>query len=48
VPRFFGFFIPSLGDLDLRLGGCGTRVIRDLFFKSVGRFPTRIEDSKLN
>jgi hypothetical protein len=37
MPRFFGPFIPKLGDLDSRLGGCGTRVISDLFFKSAGR-----------
>jgi hypothetical protein len=35
--RFFGSFIPNLGDLDSRLEGYGTRVISDLFFKSVGR-----------
>jgi hypothetical protein len=27
----------NLGDLDSSLGGCGTRVIIDLFFKSAGR-----------
>jgi hypothetical protein len=37
MPRFFGSFIPKLGDLDSRLEGCGTRVIIDLFFKSAGR-----------
>jgi hypothetical protein len=37
MPRFFESFIPKLGDLDSRLGGCGKRVISDLFFKSVGR-----------
>jgi hypothetical protein len=36
-PRFFGFFIPNLGDLDSRLRGCGTSVIGDLFFKSARR-----------
>jgi hypothetical protein len=37
MPRLFGSFIPKLGDLDSRLGGCGTRVISNLFFKSAGR-----------
>jgi hypothetical protein len=27
----------NLGDLDSRLGGCGTHVINYLFFKSTGR-----------
>jgi hypothetical protein len=31
MPRFFGSFFPNLGDLDSRLGDCGTRVISDLF-----------------
>jgi hypothetical protein len=31
MPRFFGSLIPKLRDLDSRLGGCGTRVISDLF-----------------
>jgi hypothetical protein len=37
MPRFFRSFIPNLGNLDSRLGACGTCVISDLFFKSVGR-----------
>jgi hypothetical protein len=37
MPRFFGSFIPNLGDLDSRLEGCRTRVISDLFFESFGR-----------
>jgi hypothetical protein len=37
VPQFFGSFVPNFGDLDSRLGGCGTCIISDLFFKSVGR-----------
>jgi hypothetical protein len=31
MSRFFGSFFPNLGDLDLRLKGCGIRVINDLF-----------------
>jgi hypothetical protein len=37
MPRFFGSFIPNLGDLDSRLESCGTRVISDLLFKFAGR-----------
>jgi hypothetical protein len=37
MPRFSVSFIPKLGDLDSRLGGYGTRVISDLFFKYAGR-----------
>jgi hypothetical protein len=37
ISRFFGSLIPNLGDLDSRLGGCGPRVISDLFFESAGR-----------
>jgi hypothetical protein len=35
MPRFFGSFIPNLGDLNSRLRGCGTRVISDLFFQNL-------------
>jgi hypothetical protein len=37
MPRFFGSFIPKLGDLDSRLDGCGICVINDLFFKFARR-----------
>jgi hypothetical protein len=33
--RFFGPFIPKLGDLDSKLGGSGTCVISTLFFSNL-------------
>jgi hypothetical protein len=44
MPHFFGCFIPKLGDLDSRLGGCGTRVMSDLFFKCFGRQGQKTQD----
>jgi hypothetical protein len=45
MPRFFGYFIPKLEDLDSRHGGSGTCVINDIFQIC---WKIRIEDSRLN
>jgi hypothetical protein len=35
MPRFFRSFIPKLGDLESRLGSCGTRVSSATYFSNL-------------